>query len=156
MTNTKIKAVENLYCPNHEEADTLIFAYIVSCPENSVVVIQATDTDIVLLSMYYFPRLSNLFEIWVEKYDTFLPIHNLVKELAKKVGKDLLVLTDTLLIGYVLSGCDSVSYPFKRGKRKAAKVALQHIGEMPALSNAKISDFALRNMSWMKLGYFFL
>ena len=49
-----------------------------------------------------------------------------------------------LLIGYVLSGCDSVSYPFKRGKRKAAKVALQHIGEMTALSNAKISGFATK------------
>ena len=144
VTNTKIKAVKNLYCPNHEEADTRIFSHIASCPENSVVVIQATDTDIVLLSMYYFPRLSNLFEIWVEKYDIFLPIHILVKELAKKVGKDPLVLTDTLLIGYVLSGCDSVSYPFKHGKRKAAKIPLPHIGEMPALSNAKISDFATK------------
>ena len=36
VTNTKIKAVENLYCPNHEEADTRIFAHIASCPENSV------------------------------------------------------------------------------------------------------------------------
>ena len=96
------------------------------------------------MSMYYFPCLSNLFEIWEEKYDIFLLIHNLVNDPAKKVGKDPLVLTDTLLIGYVLSGCDSVSYPFKRGKRKAAKVALQHIGEMPALFNAKISDFATK------------
>ena len=51
VTNTNIKAVENQYCPNHEEADTRIFAHIASSPENFVVVIQATDTDIVLLSM---------------------------------------------------------------------------------------------------------
>ncbi|KAG1691210.1 hypothetical protein GQR58_007482 [Nymphon striatum] len=75
---------------------------------------KATDTDIIVLAMYHFPRLPNVVELWVEKNDLFLSIHDLVNESAKAVGKDVLALTDTLLISYILSGCDSVSYPFKR------------------------------------------
>ncbi|KAG1672873.1 hypothetical protein GQR58_015794 [Nymphon striatum] len=94
-----------------------IFAHIASCDDNNVFVIQATDTDIIVLAMYYFPRLPNVVELWVEKNDLFLSIHDLVNESAKAVGKDVLALTDTLLISYILSGCDSVSYPFKRDLR---------------------------------------
>ncbi|KAG1686688.1 Cleavage stimulation factor subunit 3 [Nymphon striatum] len=124
-----------LYCPNHEEADTRIFAHIASCDDNNVFVIQATDTDIIFLAMYHFPRLPNVVELWVEKNDLFLSIHDLVNELAKAVGKDGLALTDTLLISYILSGCDSVSYPFKRGKKRTVKVALEHVDKHPTLSN---------------------
>ena len=71
----------------------------------------------------------------MEKDDLFFPIHDLVKELSKAVEKDILPLTDTLLTSYVLSGCDSVSYPFKRGKKRAFKIALRHVNKQPALSN---------------------
>ncbi|KAG1649605.1 hypothetical protein GQR58_028853 [Nymphon striatum] len=114
VTQTEHTDVDELYCPNHEEADTRIFAHIASCDDNNVFVIQATDTDIIVLAMYHFPRLPNVVELWVEKNDLFSSIHDLVTELAKAVGKDVLALTDTLLISYILSSCDSVSYPFKR------------------------------------------
>ncbi|KAG1704021.1 hypothetical protein GQR58_004102 [Nymphon striatum] len=129
--------VDELYCPIHEEADTRIFAHIASCDDNNVFVIQATDTDIIFLAMYHFPRLPNVVELWVEKNDLFLSIHDLVNELAKAVGKDVLALTDTLLISYILSGCDSVSYPFKRGKKRTVKVAcrMQHVDKHQTLSN---------------------
>ncbi|KAG1674634.1 hypothetical protein GQR58_015006 [Nymphon striatum] len=135
VTQTEHTDVDELYCPNHEEADTRIFAHIASCDDNNVFVIQATDTDIIVLAMYHFPRLPNVVELWVEKNDLFLSIHDLVNELAKAVGKDVLALTDTLLISYILSGCDSVSYPFKRGKKRTLKVALEHVDKHPALSN---------------------
>ncbi|KAG1672872.1 hypothetical protein GQR58_015794 [Nymphon striatum] len=135
VTQTEHTDVDELYCPNHEEADTRIFAHIASCDDNNVFVIQATDTDIIVLAMYYFPRLPNVVELWVEKNDLFLSIHDLVNESAKAVGKDVLALTDTLLISYILSGCDSVSYPFKRGKKRTVKVALEHVDKHPALSN---------------------
>ncbi|KAG1681421.1 hypothetical protein GQR58_011876 [Nymphon striatum] len=112
-----------------------IFAHIASCDDNNVFVIQATDTDIIVLAMYHFPRLPNIVELWVEKNDLFLSIHDLVNESAKAVGKDVLALTDTLLISYILSGCDSVSYHFKRGKKRTVKVALEHVDKHPALSN---------------------
>ncbi|KAG1655757.1 hypothetical protein GQR58_024336 [Nymphon striatum] len=63
------------------------------------------------------------------------PSTDLVNESAKAVGKDVLALTDTLLISYILSGCDSVSYPFKRGKKRTVKVTLEHVDKHPALSN---------------------
>ncbi|KAG1670244.1 Sorting nexin-12 [Nymphon striatum] len=88
VTQTEHTDVDELYCPNHEEADTRIFAHIASCDDNNVFVIQATDTDIIFLAMYHFPRLPNVVELWVEKNDLFLSIHDLVNELAKAVGKD--------------------------------------------------------------------
>ncbi|KAG1681872.1 CCR4-NOT transcription complex subunit 6 [Nymphon striatum] len=108
VTQTEHTDVDELYCLNHEEADTRIFAHIASCDDNN---------------------------LWVEKNDLFLSIHDLVNELAKAVGKDGLALTDTLLISYILSGCDSVSYPFKRGKKRTVKVALEHVDKHPTLSN---------------------
>ncbi|KAG1679025.1 Protein CASC3 [Nymphon striatum] len=134
-TQTEHTDVDELYCPNHEEADTRIFAHIASCDDNNVFVIQTTDTDIIFLAMYHFPRLPNVVELWVEKNDLFLFIHDLVNELAKAVGKDVLALTDTLLISYILSSCNSVSYPFKRGKKRTVKVALEHVDKHPTLSN---------------------
>ncbi|KAG1656970.1 hypothetical protein GQR58_023659 [Nymphon striatum] len=135
VTQTEHTDVDELYCPNHEEADTRIFAHIASCDDNKVFVIQATDTDIIFLAMYHFPRLPNVVELWVEKNDLFLSIHDLVNELAKAVGKDVLALTDTLLISYILSSCDSVCYPFKRGKKRTVKVALEHVDKHSTLSN---------------------
>ncbi|KAK7081333.1 hypothetical protein SK128_010821, partial [Halocaridina rubra] len=126
---------DKLCCFNHEEADTKIFADIASYYNNSVVIIQARDTDIIILAMYQFPCLLNVIELWVEKNDLFLPILDFVNDLGKAVGKDVLALTDTLLVSYILSGCDWVSYPFKRGKERAVKAALQHVDKKPALSN---------------------
>ena len=40
----------------------------------------------------------------------------------------------TLLATYSLSGCDTVSYPYNRGKRRAAKVALDLVGHLPNLA----------------------
>ncbi|KAG1708468.1 Ribosomal RNA processing protein 36 [Nymphon striatum] len=135
VTQTEHIDVDELYCPNHEEADTRIFAHIASCDDNNAFVIQATNTDIIVLAMYHFPQLPNVVELWVEKNDLFLSIHDLVNESAKAVGKDVLALTDTLHISYILSGCDSVSYPFKRGKKRTVKVALEHVDKHLSLSN---------------------
>ncbi|KAG1695931.1 Glycine receptor subunit alpha-2 [Nymphon striatum] len=108
VTQTEHTDVDELYCPNHEEADTRIFAHIASCDDNNVFVIQATDTDIIFLAMYHFPRLPNVVELWVEKNDLFLSIHDLVNELAK------------------------VSW---KGRKRTVKVALEHVDKHPTLSN---------------------
>ena len=135
-----VSILQELYCPTHEEADTRIFAHMAKFPEGSRVVVQATDTDILMLCLYHYPRLENIEQLWVEKFDTFLPIHDLVNELARTLDKDSLEITETLLVAYVLSGCDSVSYPYKRGKKRAAKVALQQIGKMVTFANFEPVD----------------
>ena len=43
--------------------------------------------------------------------------------------------TKTLLCGYVLSGCDTVSYPFNQGKVRAAKVAMECVGKLKPLAD---------------------
>jgi len=118
VTKEGTTIMNELHCPNHEEADTRLFAHIANCRDGSKVVIQATDTDIILLSLYHYPRLSNIRQLWGEKTDVFLPIHDLVKSLSDTICEDTVQLTDTLLTCYVLSGCDSLSYPFGRGKKR--------------------------------------
>ena len=41
---------------------------------------------------------------------------------------------------YVLSGCDTVSYPFKRGKKKAAIIGIDLAGSLQHLSSYGDSD----------------
>ena len=48
--------------------------------------------------------------------------------------KDPHELSATLLSTYVLSGCDTVSYPYGRGKGRSAKLALNMIGELNYLA----------------------
>ena len=58
---------------------------------------QATDTDIILLSLYHYPRLSNIRQLWVKRQEVFLPIHDLVKSLSDTICEDMVQLTDKLL-----------------------------------------------------------
>ena len=138
VTNNEVR--DQLHCPNHEKADTRIIVHIASFPEASKVVVQATDTDILMLCLYHYPRLMNISHLWVEKNDIFPPLHDLVNQMASLLGKNALELTETLLVAYVLSGCDSVSYSFKRGKTRAAKVAIQLVGKMTTLANFEPVD----------------
>ena len=140
VTNRGVTVLEDICCYSHEEADTHIFAHIAGCSESNSFVIHTTDTDIVMLAMYHFPRLPHVRELWVEKNNLYLPVHDLVSQFAEKVDSDKLELTGTLLASFALSGCDSVSYPFGRGKRQAANVALQMVGKMPQLVNFSHTD----------------
>jgi hypothetical protein len=73
VTNRGVTVLEDICCNNHEEADTRIFAHIASRSESNSFVIHATDTDIILLAMYHFPRLRHVTELWVEKNSLYLP-----------------------------------------------------------------------------------
>ena len=128
LTKNDESIIEQLSCKEHEEADTRIFAhagYFSSQNQQSRIVIHATDTDIIILSMYHISRMTSVKEIWIQKYDTYLPVHQLLETLSEKYSKETKVLSGALMNGYVLTGCDSVSYIYRRGKRKAAKLALQ-------------------------------
>ena len=75
--------------------------------------------------MYHFASLETVSEIWIEKGNKFLPIHELVRCLSRKYKTDQMKLAGTLLCTYVFSGCDSVSYPYRRGKKRGAQVRLK-------------------------------
>ena len=61
-------------------------------------------------------------------------------QFAVKYVEEPQVVTATLLSTYVLSGCDTVSYPYRRGKRRAAKVALGMLSKLPHICS--ISDIS--------------
>ena len=125
VTNSSVTNVEE-----QEEADTRNFAhqhYSVQDLGCTRVVLHAIDTNVIILAMYYFGSLLSLQEL---KPDRYLPVHTLIAVRNRKYGKDPRDLTSTLLCAYVSSGCDTVSYPFKHGK-KAAAVAIDMVGSRP-------------------------
>ena len=65
-----------------------------------------------------------LSELWIEKKEQFLPVHTLTRKLCEHTQRLGLATSDCLLTCYVLTGCDTVSYPYRRGKRNAAHCAL--------------------------------
>ena len=75
--------------------------------------------------MYHLCRL-NIDELWVEKRNAFVPVHALVTTLSSYTNRSPPATASTILACYVLSGCDNVSYPFRRGKRQAAKSAVKN------------------------------
>lgn len=138
ISNATVSTLDELSCSLHEEADTRIMAHLWYSVEQlgcTRAVVHATDTAIIILCMYYYCCLASLQELWVQtKPDRFLPIHELVASLSGKYMKHQEELTATLLCVYVLSGCDTVSYPFRRGKKKAAAVAIDMVGRLPNLA----------------------
>ena len=60
---------------------------------------------------------------------------------------------NTLLSTYVLSGCDSNSYPYRRGKRTAALVALNLIGQLPNISSSHVFEVLELIMSFNLLDH---
>ena len=144
ISNATVSTLDELSCSLHEEADTRIMAHMWYSVEQlgcTRAVVHATDTDIIILSMYYYCCLASVQELWVQtKPDRFLPIHELMASLSGKYMKHQEELTAILLCVYVLSGCDTVSYPFRRGKKKAAAVAIDMVGRLPNLATYGSSE----------------
>ena len=125
--------VPELSCEKHEEADTRMFAhlaYSVRHLHHKRAVVVATDTDVIMMCMYYVTHLDGLQELWVNKRDIYLPIHAIAEALAVKYGVEAADLTSTLLSTYILTGCDTVSYPYRRGKKRAYKTAVDHLADL--------------------------
>lgn len=63
ISHSGCEVIPELSCRNHEEADTRMFAhlyYSVSNHHSTQAVIQTTDTDGVVIAMYYSVRIPNL------------------------------------------------------------------------------------------------
>lgn len=118
MSNTETVNVEGLEGFDHEEADPRIFAHISYGSRTQGfrrAVIHANDTGIIMLGMYHFNMIGTLEELWIQRNEKYLPIHALVQNLSTKHEKSPVELCETLFSTYVLTGCDSVSYIYRRG-----------------------------------------
>jgi hypothetical protein len=107
---------------NHDEADVTIVAYLLQIAEKEKVIrILSDDTDIFILLLYWTwkAELHQTCTVQMEKWDgTVLNINQSCMRLQDKC---------LLLLGmHALSGCDTVSYPFGKGKKSAVKAILSH------------------------------
>ena len=58
--------------------------------------------------------LPGLQELWVKKMDIYLPTHAIAEALTVKYDVEAADLTSMLLCTYILTGCDTVSYMYRR------------------------------------------
>ena len=138
LTSNGVIDVPELSCTNHEEADTRIFCHLVYAVQHrgyQRVVIRATDSDIILMAIYHTVRITDLQELWIQKLHKFLPCHEIAQNLALKTNVGTLLITSVLLSIYILTGCDTVSYPYRRGKKRALETALSCIEKMKPLAD---------------------
>ncbi|CAG9771491.1 unnamed protein product [Ceutorhynchus assimilis] len=116
------KVVEELKFTGHEEADTRIFEIINFFKDTfDIFVIYSLDPDVFVLSMFFSVTLD--VKIWMEREKKFIPCFSIIQALAKLKHQDVKILADNLLSVYCLSGCDCVSFPFRKGKG-ALKIVL--------------------------------
>ena len=66
--------------------------------------------------------------------------------LCEHTQRSHLATSDCLLLSYVLTGCDTVSYPYRRGKRIAALSALKMVGCFPHVSEFGREGMDIRNV----------
>ncbi|CAH1099221.1 unnamed protein product [Psylliodes chrysocephalus] len=115
-TKMESTVVDELQFTGHKKADTRIFAINNFFKDTfNVFVIYSLDTDVFVLSMCFSVTLD--VEIWIERENKFIPCFSIIKEVTNLKHLDVKVLVDNLLSIYCLSGCDSVSFPFKKGKK---------------------------------------
>ncbi|KAJ8378401.1 hypothetical protein AAFF_G00242890 [Aldrovandia affinis] len=124
--------IPELSCEKHEEADTRMFAHIAYSVQHhhKRAVVVATDTDVIMMCIYYITHTDGLQELWVKKMDIYLPAHEIADALAVKYDVEAADLSSMLLSTYMLTGCDTVSYLYRRGKKHAYKTAVDHLEDL--------------------------
>ena len=107
-----VGADEGLF--NHEEADVLMVSFIIDAVRDGkkVIRILSDDTDGFAILIFWVRKLSIKALVQMEKWDgTVLHINNIVAALGD---------TSLQLLGmHAVTGCDTVLYPFNKGKLTA-------------------------------------
>ena len=121
---------ENIF--GHEEADVSIISYLflfIESSEAKHIQVRCDDTDILLLLMYFTWNFKPTVLISMRKFDD--SVIN-INASAQSLGH----VCDELLAMHAFTGCDTTSYPFKKGKtsglsilKKYSDLNLQYIGE---------------------------
>ena len=113
ITSTYCQEILELACSVHEEADTMMFAHLnySVCTMNCIIgVICSIDTNVIVLAIYYCVRIPGLTKLWIQKNDTYLPLHSIVHDYAHSLECENELLTGILLSGYILTGCDIAAF----------------------------------------------
>jgi len=106
---------------SHEEADTRMLLHVAHAANSghAKVMIRTVDTDVVVIAIGCFHRLSNISELWLAfgtgKNFRYISIHGIVKALGEERAS-------SLLFFHAFTGCDTVSSFAGRGKKTAWEV----------------------------------
>ncbi|KAJ8397984.1 hypothetical protein AAFF_G00433310 [Aldrovandia affinis] len=112
--------VRNLYFVQDLDEDKKVEVFShewTSCPASLFEPDPSLDQDVIMMCIYYITHMDGLQELWVKKMDIYLPAHAIVDALAVKYDVEAADLSFMLLSTYILTGCDTVSYLYRRGKK---------------------------------------
>ena len=107
---------------DHEEADVSIISYLFflhQCGELEHIQVRCDDTDILILLLYFYWNMKPNIQITMKKFDESIIDINAT---ATKLGNTC----DQLLAMHALTGCDTTSYPYSKGKTTGFNVRLKH------------------------------
>ena len=108
-----IELVSKLDCEaTHTEADVTLCSYMIKAAEkgSQTIRILSDDTDVFVLLVYWTSKMQIKASIQMEKWNgDIIDINETVKKLGPRKSSQLLGL-------HAMAGCDTVSYPFGKGK----------------------------------------
>ena len=140
-----IQLVNNLDCVvTHAEADVTLCSYMLKAvAEGSQTIrILSNDTDVFVLLVYWTSRMRVVTKIQMEKWNgDVLDINKTVQQLGPRRCSQLLGV-------HTLSGCDTVSYPFGKGKQSALKLletdmpGLDQVLGQPGVTHTQLQEAA--------------
>ena len=101
---------------HHEEADITLISYMLNRAISgaSPIILLSDDTDVFVLAVYWYWKKNLSCKVLIEKWD------HTYQEIKKKKVTKLGIKCANILAVHALSGCDTVSFLFGRGKRKAS------------------------------------
>ena len=110
---------------SHEEADTRIFVHVADQTTKGYkrVVIRTTDSDVVVIGVSVMQHLAELCELWIAfgcgKNFRYIPVHTIANLLGN-------ARSSALPVFHSLTGCDTVSSLYGKGKKTAWTVWQQN------------------------------
>lgn len=88
-------------------------------------VFHANDTDVFKMCLYFVSRINGLQQCLVWK-DVFIPAQEIAVKLSDKSdAQSNQIFTSLLLRAYILTGCDTVSYTFRKSVRTTLKALIE-------------------------------
>lgn len=126
-TNVTMETCENNLF-GHDEADITMISYVLEAANNGkgVIRVLSDDSDVFVLLVYWVYKMNKQCKVQMENWNgTVLDINATCADLGPKCLQ--------LLGMHALSGCDTTSYPYGKGKISALNTMLR--GEFPGLAD---------------------
>ena len=108
----------------HEEADIFIFVYVANPASNGFkrIVIRTTDSDVLVIAVSVVQHIKDLCELWIAfgcgSNLRYIPAHTIARQLGN-------ARSSALPVFHSITGCDTVSSLYGKGKKTAWTVLQQ-------------------------------